>query len=341
MNQSLLSCRFVYKRFGRVRAVEGAELEVEEGHVMALLGPSGCGKTTLLRIIAGFETPDAGEVELAGRLLNGPRVFVPPEKRHVAMVFQDFALFPHMNVAANVAFGLPRGVDRRQRTGELLDLVGLNGLESRMPHQLSGGQQQRVALARALASEPKLILLDEPFSNLDPSIRARVRGEVKQLIQHIGITAVFVTHDQEEALSLAEQVAVMIDGRVRQVGAPEEVYTRPTDRAVGEFVGGANFIRGEVRDSVVRCELGILPVAASFEGPAEVMLRAESLAVSEDGAEAEVTAVEYYGHDQMLTVRTGQGSLLRVRLLAATPFQAGQRVGLEVRGEVYAFPAAK
>ena len=319
-NDAFLTGRGIVKHFGELAAVNGVDFEVAQGHVLALLGPSGCGKTTLLRMIAGFETPDEGTIELDGRVLNGPGVFVPPEKRRVAMVFQDFALFPHMTVGANIAFGLPKGTDKKRRIGELLDLVGLNGLESRMPHQLSGGQQQRVALARALAAEPALMLLDEPFSNLDPSIRARVRSEVKQLVHKVGITAVFVTHDQEEALSLAERVAVMISGRILQVGSP-------------------NFLPGEVHDSVVECELGLLPVTARFQGSAEVMVRAESLAIAEDGGTpAEVTGVEYYGHDQMVTVRTFGGRQLRVRLLAAAPFALGQRVGVVVRGDVFAFP---
>jgi iron(III) transport system ATP-binding protein len=338
-NDAFLTGRGVVKHFGALAAVNGVDLDVTQGHVLALLGPSGCGKTTLLRLIAGFETPDEGSIELDGRVLNAPGVFVPPEKRRVAMVFQDFALFPHMTVAGNIAFGLPKGADRKKRVGELLDLVGLPGHESRMPHQLSGGQQQRVALARALAAEPSLMLLDEPFSNLDPSIRERVRSEVKQLVHQVGITAVFVTHDQEEALSLAEQVAVMIAGRILQVGSPLEIYTQPADRTVGEFVGSPNFLPGDVHGSMVECELGLLPVRAAFEGPADVMLRAESLAIGEDGGmPAEVTGVEYYGHDQMVTVRASSGRALRVRLLAAAPFAVGQRVGVVVKGEVFAFP---
>jgi iron(III) transport system ATP-binding protein len=335
-----LSCRDVVKRFGATTAVNGANLGVREGEVMALLGPSGCGKTTLLRLIAGFEAPDGGEIKLNGRLLSGANAFVPPDKRRVSLVFQDFALFPHMNVAANVAFGLPKGGDRRQRVAGLLKLVNLEGLDERMPHQLSGGQQQRVALARALAAEPALILLDEPFSNLDPSIRARVRSEVKQLIHSIGITAVFVTHDQEEALSVADEVAVMIDGRILQTGAPSRVYTEPVNREVGEFVGNPNFLEGRVHDLTVECELGVLPVVAGFAGPADVMVRAESLAITEgEGVPAEVTGIEYYGHDQMVTVRLESGRSLHIRLLAAPVLAVGQRVGVTVRGEVSAFPA--
>ena len=339
MNQPFLEVRNVHKRFGSVSAVDGVDLELERGSMLALLGPSGCGKTTLLRLIAGFEAPDAGEIMLAGRVLSSPAQFMPPEKRRVAMVFQDFALFPHLTVAANVAFGLPKGADKKRRVAELMELVGMPGLESRMPHQLSGGQQQRVALARALAAEPDLILLDEPFSNLDPWIRLRVRSEVKQLIQSVGITAIFVTHDQEEALSLAEQVGVMIAGRLLQVGTPSEIYASPASRAVGEFVGGASFLPGVVQDSSVLCELGRFPVKAGFDGPADVMVRAEALSIDEAGAPAVVETVEYFGHDQLVAARLASGAEIKVRLLAAPFVKAGESVNLVLKGDVLVFPA--
>jgi iron(III) transport system ATP-binding protein len=337
---AFLECRDVSKRFGETQAVDHASLAIEQGHIYALLGPSGCGKTTLLRLIGGFEVPDSGEIELKGQLLVSPSHFTAPDKRRVAVVFQDFALFPHMNVAKNIAFGLPKGVDRRRRVAELLELVGLEDLERRMPHELSGGQQQRVALARALATEPTVMLLDEPFSNLDPSIRQRVRTEVKLLIQSIGITAVFVTHDQEEALSLAEDVAVMMDGRIVQTGSPSDIYTRPVSRAVAEFIGDANFLPGEVGDGLATCELGTLRVSSSFTGRADVMIRAEEIVLSEDGgAASEVVTVEYYGHDQMATVRAPSGRLLKVRLAAGRSARPGERVSLAVPGEVLAFPS--
>jgi iron(III) transport system ATP-binding protein len=329
----------VVKRFGTVAAVNGVDLDVQRGQMLALLGPSGCGKTTLLRLIAGFEAPDAGDITLDGRRLNGDGAFVPPEKRRVAMVFQDFALFPHMNVAANIGFGLPKGADRRRRVAELLALVGLEGVETRLPHQLSGGQQQRVALARALASEPALILLDEPFSNLDPAIRARVRSEVRHLIHTVGVTAVFVTHDQEEAMSTAERVAVMIDGRVLQAGTPDEVYAQPVSPVVGEFVGNANFIPVEARGGRVECELGQLGAAADFCGPAEVMIRPEFLTITEEGTPAMVVGVEYFGHDHVVAVRLPSGALLRVRRLATSRVSSGQRVAVAVTGPVVVFPA--
>jgi iron(III) transport system ATP-binding protein len=328
----------VSKRFGDVRALREAELSVAEGALLALLGPSGCGKTTLLRLIAGFETPDAGEIHLRDRLIASPGRSVPPEKRRISMVFQDFALFPHLSVAANVAFGLPKGAKKTSRVADLLSLVRLEGLESRMPHELSGGQQQRVALARALAPEPELLLMDEPFSNLDPAVRADVRREVRQLIRDVGITAIIVTHDQEEALSLAGGVALMMDGRVLQTGTPGEIYSRPTNRAVGEFLGAANFLRGEVADGVVVTPLGRLPVDVSFRGAADAMVRAEDLALTEaGGTPAEVVDIDYYGHDQMVTARLETGEVVRIRTLT-TPVSPGQRIGVLVKGECFVFP---
>ncbi len=338
MSESFVSCRRVCKRFGSVRAVDDVHFGLERGNLLALLGPSGCGKTTLLRIIAGFENPDDGEIAVAGRVLNSPSCFIRPEKRRVGMVFQDFALFPHLDVGSNIAFGLPKGIDRKARVSQLLQLVGLERLETRMPHELSGGQQQRVSLARALAADPDLLLLDEPFSNLDPSTRYRVRAEVKQLIQSVGITAIFVTHDQEEALSLAERVGIMISGRLLQIGTPAEIYARPVSREIGEFVGGANFLAGHVRGSIVECEMGRLLTEAAFEGPADVMIRAEDIVLSDEGIEAIIQSIEYFGHDQMLTVRLLSGLIVRVRLSATLHVNGGQRVHLAVAREVVVFP---
>ncbi|MEX2247092.1 MAG: ABC transporter ATP-binding protein [Dehalococcoidia bacterium] len=339
MNDAFLRCTGVTKRFGDVQALRGVDLDVERGHTMALLGPSGCGKTTLLRLIAGFELPGGGAIMLGGRTLNAPGVFVAPEKRRVGMVFQDFALFPHLSVASNIAFGMKRRSGRRGRIEELLEMVGLAGLGDRMPHELSGGQQQRVALARSLAAEPDLILLDEPFSNLDPGMRQRLRAEVRQLLESLGMTAMFVTHDQEEALSVAERVAVMLDGRVLQVGRPAEVYSAPANRDVAEFLGDANFIAGELQDGRVACELGSIDVPQAGSGAVEVMVRPESLLLSgEGGRPVEVVAQEYFGHDQMVTVRLPGGGLLKVREMPGRDFARGQRLGLQLRGDVTVYP---
>lgn len=326
------------RRFGRVTAVNEATLTIERGDVLALLGPSGCGKTTLLRLVGGLETPNAGTITVDGVILNGAGVFVAPERRRIGMVFQDYALFPHLDVAKNVAFGLARGTDRRARTSELLDLVGLSGLEKRMPHELSGGQQQRVALARALAAEPRLILLDEPFSNLDPSIRARVRMEVRDLIRAVGITALFVTHDQDEALSLADRVAVMIDGQILQEDAPRVVYQEPASRAVAEFMGQPCFLRGEAEGDIVRCELGALALRTPARGAVDVLVRSEDLIrVEEGGSEATIVEVEYFGHEEVVTLRLAGGSLLRARWRRAGSIAPGAVVRVALCGAVQAF----
>jgi iron(III) transport system ATP-binding protein len=342
VNGAFLSCEGISKRFGETIAVDAASVQIERGHTLALLGASGCGKTTLLRIIAGFERPDSGYVQLGGRVLNGSGVFVSPEKRRVGLVFQDFALFPHLSVASNIAFGMNGRGRRRARIEELLALVGLEGLGDRMPHELSGGQQQRVALARSLAAEPDLILLDEPFSNLDTGLRQRVRNEVRQIIESLGTTAIFVTHDQEEALSLAESVAVMIEGRIVQVGRPADVYRSPASRAVAEFLGDANFLPGEALDGAVVTPLGTIRTPSPPAGSVEVMVRPEDLMLSPEGGEpVEVVAHEYYGHDQMVTVRLGNGALVKVREFAAHDFTPGDRLGLRLKGDAVVFPGAK
>ena len=330
------SVRDVTRRFGSTVAVDGVSLDVVRGELIALLGPSGCGKTTLLRIIGGLEMPDSGVVELDGRMLNGPGTAVPPEKRGIVLVFQDFALFPHMTVAKNVAFGMPRGAGKH-RVDELLEMVGLAGLGKRMPHELSGGQQQRVALARALAPQPRLILLDEPFSNLDPSIRERVRGEVRALLREVGITAIFVTHDQDEALSLADRVAVMIHGQILQVGTPNEVYTNPGSREVAEFIGHPNFVSGQVLNGVATCALGQFPVDAP-DGPCDLLIRAEHVVEArESGVYGTVLDQEYFGHEVLVRLRLLDGSEVRARWPAPSVHAAGDSVQIAVAGPVSAF----
>lgn len=338
MTPAFLSVEGVSKRYGPVAAVDRADLALEQGRLLALLGPSGCGKTTLLRLIAGLSSADQGTISLDGDLLTGPAAMVPPERRKVGVVFQDFALFPHMNVAANVRFGLPRGRDRKKRVEELLSLVHLDGLERRMPHEVSGGQQQRVAIARALAAEPRLMLLDEPFSNLDPSVRRSVRAEVRGLIDAIGMTAIVVTHDQEEALSLAHQVAVMMNGQIVQTGTPEDVYFRPVSREVAAFLGEANFLRGTARGTSIETVLGCCSVATSYSGPVDVMARAESLEVEcdPDGG-AQVVSAEFYGHDRLLTVRLTTGEVVKVRQPATRRIELGDRVRVRVTGDIQVF----
>nr|MBA3794893.1 ABC transporter ATP-binding protein [Rubrobacter sp.] len=287
-------------------------------------------------------------VEVGGRTVAGPNLRVPPEKRQVGMVFQDYALFPHLTVAQNVAYGLPGGKGRDGRVEEVLSLAHLDGLGTRMPHELSGGQQQRVALARALAPGPEVVLLDEPFSNLDAALRTRVRAEMRDILTDAGATAIFVTHDQEEALSLADEVAVMLDGTVAQKAAPEVLYHNPASREVAEFVGEANFIPGTHENGRLSCVLGEVPACGECTGSVEAMLRPEALrlrpltngGLSGQEAEATVLAREFYGHDQLIKLRLDSGPILCSRLGGGPGFRPGERVAVAVAGRAVVFPRA-
>jgi iron(III) transport system ATP-binding protein len=278
--------------------VDDTQLCVERGEFVALLGPSGCGKTTLLRLIAGFEEPDAGEIKLHDEVVASTRSWTPPERRKVGMVFQDYALFPHLTVAENVGFGLARK-ERRTRVPAVLAVVDLCGLGQRYPHELSGGQQQRVALARALAPAPKLVLLDEPWSNIDPHLRGSMRDELARILRGVGVTVVLVTHDREEAFSLADRIALMRAGTVVQEGTPEELYLRPATRWAAEFAGAGNFLRGTLSDGVVATPVGRFP-ALNPNGATdvEVLIRPELLELEPDPrGGGEVVAREFRGHD--------------------------------------------
>jgi iron(III) transport system ATP-binding protein len=297
MKCSMISLDGVTKRFGEVTAVDDATLCVDRGEVVALLGPSGCGKTTLLRLVAGFERPLSGTVEVAGRLVAGSGTFVPPEDRRVGMVFQDYALFPHLTVAENVGFGLKRR-QRGARVPELLAVVGLDGLGERFPHELSGGQQQRVALARALAPSPELVLLDEPWSNVDPFLRETLRSEVVEIIRPLGVTVVLVTHDREEAFSLADRIALMRNGAVVQEGTSEDLYFAPVSQWAAEFVGAANVLAGERVNGRIETPLGPFPAHDAPADARRVLVRPELLGLELDPAgAAEVVAREFRGHD--------------------------------------------
>jgi iron(III) transport system ATP-binding protein len=329
--------------------LQGLDLTVPGGALAAVLGPSGCGKTTLLRIVTGFLRADAGTVALGGRTLAGPDVHLPPERRHIGIVPQEGALFPHLSVARNVAFGLtgPDRGERRRRTEEMLDLVGLAGYGERMPHELSGGQQQRIALARALAPRPALVLLDEPFNALDSALRAGVRADVRAALRATGATALLVTHDQQEALSTADLVAVVRHGRIAQCDTPQELYRRPADPWVAGFVGDAVLLPGTVGNggSTATTPLGTVALAEPANGrrTGTVVLRPEQLRLTDtDTAEAvraTVTDVCFYGHDAKVTVAVeGLDDPVDVRVVGPLPVDPGQETGIRVTGEATLHP---
>jgi iron(III) transport system ATP-binding protein len=343
-----LSVTGVTKAFGPHDVLRGVDLAVPHGSFTAILGASGSGKTTLLRIVAGFERPDRGEVRLGEEVVDDAHHrFVPCQHRRIGYVPQEGALFPHLSVGRNVAFGLGRGPNRKERVDELLELVGLSGYRRRYPHQLSGGQQQRVALARALAIEPDIVLLDEPFASLDAALRASVRAEVLEVLRQAGTTSILVTHDQDEALSMADEVAVLRHGVIAQLDTPAGLYGHPEDPELARFLGESNVLEGEVRDRVAVTALGRLDLG-TWAGPpaggrARVMVRPEQIALGDVAAgsvEGTVASYEYFGHDAVVRVRPGSDGLpdLVVRVVGGVPLELGRRVGLSVQGPVVAWP---
>ena len=337
------------KSFGGAVVLDGIDLELPRRQTTAIVGSSGCGKTTLLRLIAGFETPDAGSVDIDGTQVSGPGVFVPAHRREVGFVAQDGALFPHLTVGQNIAYGLPgarRGGAARRRVAELLETVALDpAFATRRPHQLSGGQQQRVALARALARSPKLMLLDEPFNALDAGLRASTRKAVAQLLASAGVTTLVVTHDQEEAMSIADRVAVMRHGRFTQVGSPREVYRHPVDRFTAEFLGECVFVPCTVRSGVADCVLGGVPVDPPVtDGAATLMLRPEQLMGTEVSDSERQTGVgtvvasEFLGHDVLLTIDPGGDTApITVRQHSIDPPAVDTKVHIDVTGSGVVF----
>ena len=355
-----LTTERVSKTFGQTVAVREASFQVERGEILALLGPSGCGKSTTLRLLAGFEHPDSGAVRINGETVVDADLWRPPERRRIGMVPQDFALFPHLSVADNIAFGLPNGhhawwtrqlrrlrhAEAPARVREMLELVGLDGFADRFPHELSGGEAQRVALARALAPQPAAVLLDEPFSNLDQNLRASLRLAMREILKAADTAAVFVTHDREEALSLADRVAVMRDGRIEQIGAPDDIYYRPQTRFIGAFVGDANILPGTRNPAGADTELGpvvVVNAPQTEDGDSfDILLRPEQLALKptapDDPTRATVISSEYYGHDQVVRVRLPSGTEVEARLRTEVVWHPDDPVTVVVLDDAIALP---
>ena len=343
MSADELTIAGLRKSFGSAAVLHGVDLEVSAGSLTAVLGPSGCGKTTLLRLIAGFERADGGSIHLGERVLADARTHLAPERRAIGFVPQEGALFPHLDVAANVGFGLPRSERRGTRVGELLELLGIAELARRLPHQLSGGQQQRVALARALAPGPAVVLLDEPFDALDAGLRVEVRGEVRDALRAAGATGLLVTHDQEEALSLADRVAVMRAGRIVQADEPRRLYRDPVDAEVASFVGEAVLLEAEIGDGAAATALGRLPLRGPRPDAARatVMLRPEQISCHDrdlDGApRGRVGATEFYGHDASARIVLDSGLEVLARCAGHRLPAPGEEVSILVEGTALAF----
>lgn len=338
MSDEILRLNRVTKQFAKssVPALDTIDLSLARGCLLSLLGPSGCGKTTLLRLIAGFEQPDHGTISLSGHIVAGEGRNVPPERRHLGMVFQEFALFPHLTVGQNISFGLKQAglsiQDVRRRTGEALELVALNGLEKRYPHQLSGGQRQRVALARALAPNPDLILLDEPLSNLDVQVRHYLRHEIRHILKETGTTAVFVTHDREEAMVMSDRIGVMRQGQLEQLGTPEEIYCSPQSRFVAEFVSQANFLNARRRGSAWETEVGTFEAIAPSVKDGEIgelAIREEDFTLKPD-VDGRVTILDrqFLGHSHRYCLATPSGQQIHARTPPSSVLPIGSRVCL-------------
>ncbi len=345
----ILSLQAVGKQFEPgLPVLQDIDLQVQSGAVVCLLGPSGCGKTTLLRLIAGFEEPTAGDIYLIKRLVSRPGLVVPPEKRHIGMVFQDYALFPHMTVGQNIQFGLFRwpAAWRRTRLTEMLQLVGLEGMAKRYPHELSGGQQQRVALARALAPNPQLLLLDEPFSNLDVNLRQQLREEVQAILSQADITTVLVTHDQEEALSLGHMLAVIDHGRIVQYATPDEVVQQPRTRFVAQFLALGHFLAGDIQDNCIATEMGAVPIPSATHLTAgsqhvELLVRPEwvQLCGNGHGIPAQVVRTSFRGARKLYTVRLPSGTQLCGLFSQDVALHAGDQIRVHLQAaELVAFP---
>lgn len=326
----ILKCIEVSKSFGQVKAVSRLSVTLEAGQTLSLLGPSGCGKTTVLRLIAGFISPDEGVIEIGGNTVSGYRKFVPPEKRKVGIVFQDYALFPHLNVYKNIIFGV-RKSEERYNVQKFISLLGLEGLEERMPSELSGGQQQRVAIARALVPRPHVLLLDEPFSNLDNNLRLAVREEIRDVLRSTGISVIFVTHDQEEAFYMGDKVAVMRHGSLEQFGSPNEIYHFPYSKFVAKFVGIADFLPVDVKNGVGITGLGevTLPGDLMHTEGVELMVRPDDVVIGNSiNTNATVISAAFQGDNYLYRISLDSGEVIHCTQHHTVRIKHGRRVNV-------------
>ena len=335
LRHPVVQCDGLSKSYGDSRALLDVTLALEDGEVLALVGPSGSGKTTLLRLVAGFESPDAGTVALNGRPIAGAGAWMPPEERRLGMVFQDYALFPHMTVLQNVAFGL-KGLPKRAREHRargMLSMVRLAEMGSRYPYELSGGEQQRVALARSLAAEPMALLLDEPFSNLDPQLRAGLRSEVRSILRSSGVSAIYVTHDQEEALFMGDRVAVLNAGTLEQVGSPEDIFHNPQSRFVARFLGTADFLQASCVGGRLETEIGLLETSDKLHEGAlvDVVIRPDDVAMGRDGSGVGVVLGRVFrGTHYLYTVSLPSGTQIRSLQHHTAHYEDGEVVGVRL-----------
>ena len=337
MQTEILSLQNITKIFteSKIPAVNNVSLGLHQGDILALVGPSGCGKTTLLRIIGGFEYPQTGEVVIDKQKVCSPDVWIPPEKRDIGIVFQDYALFPHLTVAQNIAFGLKSNKDRaKQRVTEVLNLVRLDNLGQRYPYELSGGQQQRVALARALAPQPKLMLLDEPLSNLDIQVRLQLREEIRDILKQAGTSAIFITHDQEEALAIADVVGVMSQGCLEQIGTPEEIYSHPASRFVAEFVTQANFLPAYRQGNIWETEIGCFSIEENHaQDKGEMMIRQEDFILKPDtDAKVKIIKRRFLGREYRYCLQTPSGKEIHALTMTDTVLPEGTPVKISIVG---------
>ena len=333
----LIRTRSVSKFYDEEQVLSDFNLDVWKGSITGILGSSGSGKTTALRLIAGFDRPDAGIIEMKNEVIVSDEVWLPPEKRNIGMVFQDYALFPHLTVEKNIAFGLGKNDLEKGRLKEVIDMCNLPGLINKFPQELSGGQQQRVALARALAPNPEVVLLDEPFTSLDAQMARVLRDEVVELLKNTETTAIIVTHDQEEALSVCDVVSVLEKGKIIQSSTPQEIYLNPVSKTVANSVGDPNILKGFSIDGRVETSLGTF--VSAYEGALDVSIRPECIELNLDSEGSYIVKeCTFYGHDQVISFQNSKGEVFRARSLPNTIYEAGDKVNIEI-SEVTTFPS--